>query len=738
MNYFRKNFLNTVIALSIPVILILAALFVETGDGEAYDKIVINEVCPSNLSCAYDENGFHPDWVELYNTGDRDIDISDWKLSDSETRRNKWSFPSGTIIPAKGYTVVCLDGTPVKDDGSSGLHASFRLSEGNENLFLSSKNLHPVDSTEIPKLKYDTVWARESDGAGTFIRKTPTPSAPNADGEEVIYPTLDKPSFSVMSGFYDDEFDLTISSGEGEIHYTLDGSVPDRESPVYNGPIHITDRSHEENVYSAKKESSVDLLDYMHTSFALPEENVDKCTVVRAAVYDDSGNISETATASYFVGFDKKHVYDGIGVISLVSDPEGLFGYEDGIYVIGKNGVEHFREKLAASENAVKYLQEHPETPTDGTVSINGIKLNEYSNCNYDQKGSSWEREADLTVFDSDHNLDSSQDLGIRVKGHRTRNFPKKSFNIYARNIYGNGTLDPDLIGLHKSTVSLFTGGNDRITMIKDLLINDMTKGLDFPSVGLGDPYYLFLNGEFWGLYRISEKLGEDYINTLYDVKSDNVIIVKDRVLDGGLPGDDGIYGEFHDFYYNADFSQDSEYEKFKEMADIDNFIDYFAARIYVEKCIDWPNSNLALWRARITDKSNPYADGKWRWINFDNNVNLDYESVSRNTIEIAINGNNNFKRYEPFYNLMRNKDFRKRFYERFAEIVEDTFDPDHAIELLDKYAAEIRPYVEADYKRYYGDNYSLETFDEEIESMRKFFRERAGYILPYVEEACR
>ena len=371
-------------------------------------------------------------------------------------------------------------------------------------------------------------------------------------------------------------------------------------------------------------------------------------------------------------------------------------------------------------------------------VSCNQGPQNEYSNCNYDQKGSAWEREADLTVFNSDHLLNSEQDLGIRVKGHRSRNFPKKSFNIYSRNIYGTNTLDPDLIGLHKSSASLFTGGNDKITMIVDLLINDMVKGLNFPSVELGDPYYLFLNGEFWGLYRISEKLDEDYINYLYDVKSDNVIIVKDRVLDGGLPGDDEIYGEFHDFYYNADLSQDSEYEKFKEMADIDNFIDYFAARIYVEKCIDWPNSNLALWRARETDKSNPYADGRWRWINFDNNVNLDYDSVSKNTIEIAINGNNNFKRYEPFYNLMRNKDFRKRFYERFVEIVEDTFDPDHAIELLDRYADEIKPYVEADHKRFYGDNYSLETFDEEIEDMRKFFRERAGYIVPYVEEACR
>jgi len=738
MSYIRKNFINTVIILIIPVFLILAAVFVKPGDSSGYRKVFINEICTSNLSCAFDENGEHPDWVELYNSGDSDIDISGWKLSDSESKRSKWSFPQDTLIPAGGYTVVCLDGTPDKDDGISGLHASFRLSSGNENLFLSSKDLHPVDSVEIPKLKYDTVWARETDGGSSFTRMTPTPSAPNAGGNAVIFPTLNKPSFSVKSGFYDDEFDLRLSSGEGEIHYTLDGSTPGPDSPVYDKPLHIYDRSPESNVYSSKKESSVDLMDYMHTVFSVPGAPVDKCTIVRAAVFDIYGNTSETATATYFVGFNDKHTYDGIGVISLVSDPEGLYGYEDGIYVIGKNGVEHFRMKLSESENAVKYLSEHPDTPTDGTVSINGIKLNEYSNCNYDQKGSLWEREAGLFVFDRDHVLNSEQDLGIRVKGHRTRNFPKKSFNIYARSIYGNDTLDPGLIGLHKSKASLFTGGNDRVSMIRDLLINELEKDLDFPSIGLGEPYYLFLNGEFWGLYRMSEKLGPDYIQDLYDVDSDNMMIVKDRVLDDSIPGDDEIYGSFRDFYYNADFSEDQEYEKFKELADIDNFIDYFAARIYVEQCIDWPNSNLALWRARETDSDNPYADGRWRWINFDNNVNLDYGSVSTNTIKTAIKGNRNFKRYEPFYNLMRNSDFRKRFRDRFMMIAKETFDPDHAISLLDKYASEIRPYVEADYNRYYGDNYSIETFDEDIESMRQFFRERGDYIIPYVEEACR
>ena len=758
MIFLRKNISGIALAASVMVVLLYLLGAKEKDDASGRNAIVINEVCTSNLASLYDENGEHPDWIELYNRSSESVDISGWKLSDSHKRRDKWEFPEGTGISANGYLIVYADGTEKKKPDadqsfsvesfimngeaiateSTGLHTSFELSDKGEQLILSDKGLTVADIVEVPNLKYDTSWARARDGENGFSRLTPSPNQSNSLGKNAVYPTLKKPEFSAESGFYDEAFDLEISSDEGEVHYTLDGSMPTADSPTVNGSIHISDASSQENVYSAMKETSVELLDYIKYKFEIPKDNVDKCTVVRAAVFDDAGNISETATKSYFVGFNKKDEYDDLGFISLVSDSEGLFGYENGIYVIGENGVEDFKKRVYSNTQAMQYLTEHPNTPLDGSVSICGVKMGEYMDSNYWRKGTSWEREACLTVFDKDHTLDSEQEIGIRVKGHRTRNFPKKSLNLYARDIYGKDSFSTSFFGDKESDLTLFSGGNDLLSLLKDELVADLTDGLDFGSLKFTKPYAVFLDGEFWGLYRISEKFDREYIEKVFGVDDDEVIIAKNGMFSDGESGDEEIFGDFESFINHADFTSGTDYERFKSQVDMDSLIDYYAVRVYVDEAMDWPNINTGMWRSREDKGSSEYNDGRWRWFNFDNNSNLDYGAVSANSINKAMNGTKNYSRDEMLYKLMQNEEFKKEFRERFEWIAAEVFDADKAIERLDVLAKEVRPYIELEYKRYYGDKYTLESFDNEIENMRKYFRERADYIIPYVEELCR
>ena len=99
--------------------------------------------------------------------------------------------------------------------------------------------------------------------------------------------------FSVESGFYENEFDLTISGPEGwDIYYTTDSSTPTPNSLKYDGAIHIGDASQNENVYSMiddislgyKKQEVTDIIGETPNTvwYQIPDYKVDKCTVIRA------------------------------------------------------------------------------------------------------------------------------------------------------------------------------------------------------------------------------------------------------------------------------------------------------------------------------------------------------------------------------------------------------------------------------------------------------------------------
>ena len=47
-------------------------------------RLVINEVVTANVSSASDPQGDADDWIEIYNSGDEEIDLSGYYLSDKE------------------------------------------------------------------------------------------------------------------------------------------------------------------------------------------------------------------------------------------------------------------------------------------------------------------------------------------------------------------------------------------------------------------------------------------------------------------------------------------------------------------------------------------------------------------------------------------------------------------------------------------------------------------------------
>ncbi|MDA0990251.1 MAG: lamin tail domain-containing protein [Verrucomicrobia bacterium] len=95
-------------------------------DFPALPPLWINEILPQNTATLQDNAGEYDPWVEIYNDGNSPVDLTQCVLSDQLGVPGMWSFPTGTVIAAKGYLLVWCDATPAQTTPTN-LHASFRL-----------------------------------------------------------------------------------------------------------------------------------------------------------------------------------------------------------------------------------------------------------------------------------------------------------------------------------------------------------------------------------------------------------------------------------------------------------------------------------------------------------------------------------------------------------------------------------------------------------------------------------
>ncbi len=102
----------------------------DSGQVPPPGSVVINELLANS-------QGSGPDWVELYNTTDRAIDIGGWFLSDDVNNLTKYEVAAGVSIPAYGYAVF-YENRHFNSQADPGSHEPFGLSADGETIYLHS------------------------------------------------------------------------------------------------------------------------------------------------------------------------------------------------------------------------------------------------------------------------------------------------------------------------------------------------------------------------------------------------------------------------------------------------------------------------------------------------------------------------------------------------------------------------------------------------------------------------
>lgn len=141
--------------------------------------LFINEFLADNKKTNRDEAGDYEDWIEIFNAGAADADLSGMSMTDDLANSGKWRFPAGTILKAREFLLVWAD----EEAAEGPLHASFKLSKSGEQIGLfdtdaNGRNL--VDSFVFGAQTTDRSQGRQSDGGPAWVFFTsPTPGDTN-------------------------------------------------------------------------------------------------------------------------------------------------------------------------------------------------------------------------------------------------------------------------------------------------------------------------------------------------------------------------------------------------------------------------------------------------------------------------------------------------------------------------------------------------------------------------------
>ena len=548
-------------------------------------------------------------------------------------------------------------------------------------------------------------------------------------------------TLSHASGIYPESFALTMAA-DGEIFYTTDGSDPttSKTAILYAGPVEITDRKGDANVVSAVEPLVIagsnnkpnKGRDGFQCGLPTPDDSdVDKCTVIRASVKLADGTFSQEAAAAYFIGTAEEHIQGlaqsceaagtSLAVISISMNYEDLFDSAKGIYVKGDLFEKALAEYLAQG-NKVK----------DGETARS-------LDANYKGRGRQWERDATITLFEfSPEGVQAvlTQQCGIRVQGNYSRSDLQKGLRLIARTEYGDNNFRYPVFGedyrndsgevmdKFKSLV-LRAGGNCAFTAKFNDTYWQSLCGRTAVETKQSRPCVVYLNGEYWGLYVLEEDYNGDFLEDLHGVVKEDVVIYKGdaetyaigyKLDEGELPE-----GESEDYYFrellnffdtHKDLKSQEDYEAFTALVDPDSVKDYFAVQSFINNKWDWPGKNWSMWRTTTVDESNPYGDGRWRFMFYD----MEFGGVSgagdakTNTIKednYKPNGLLDMDTGNPavlcFAYLMTNEGFRESFYERLSGLPQGIFYKDAALAKLSWFEDVYGPLYDQFFRRYPG-----------------------------------
>lgn len=383
--------------------------------------------------------------------------------------------------------------------------------------------------------------------------------------------------------------------------------------------------------------------------------------------------VVDSLIGNYILG---ARTYDEFPIVNFQIDPEWMFSYDTGCYV---PGISIDANNESGSGNYYKFKK----------------------------------RKQPATIQIIDHNKEYlNGTFNWRIHGYMTPKAPQKSLLVYLKKKTNISTL----LGLeHKVDKiilrSSYSGWGTKIFV--DGFIADACKDLNLDVMAY-NPMKVYINGEYWGIQGLRERLDLKAIANKYDLKKKNLIDADDK----GYSHETNEYGELKVIIDEIKANPNYLYENIKNSFDMPSLVDWLVAEMFFQNS-DWPGNNTFFWKSNNTND-------KWQCILIDMDACVGHPDD--NIFEYAIEKNPKSSGKVFVTYLFNQKEFVSAFKKRAEYLLDHDFSTTQLLSKFKTYTNIFEPVIAEHYGRW-GDADGVSKYKKGISKIQTFCEQRQSYF---------
>jgi len=300
-----------------------------------------------------------------------------------------------------------------------------------------------------------------------------------------------------------------------------------------------------------------------------------------------------------------------------------------------------------------------------------------------------------------------------RIHGYMTPKAPQKSLLFYLKEKTKINSLLKVEHNVDKIILrSGYSGWGTK--MFVDGFIADACEGLNLDVMAY-KPLKIYLNGEYWGIQGLRERMDLKAIANKYDIKKKNLLDADDK----GYSSEQKEYGELKVLF---DTIKANPYFPFENIANnfyMPSLIDWLIAEMFFQNN-DWPSNNTFFWK-------NKKGNDKWKCVLIDMDAcvgepeyNLFENAIEKNSTSLG----NVFITY-----LFNQKEFVLEFKKRAEYLLSNDFSSTKLMAKFKSYQKLFEPAVEEHFNRW-GNTDGLTKYNRGINTLQTFCEKRQAYFL--------